>query len=217
MVTSQFVTDAEIINWINQGKKELEDLLVGAFGEDYFASSLSWSVTASNVENYSLSVLTTGTFYKLMGVDYRNGSLWADMDPYTFKERNNYQTAASQPTLSPNGSRYRYRIIGSNINIKPAPTVGSVFQIHWTPQQVNMSSTLDTFNDVNGWSEYPVVRASICVKDKEESDTSILQTDLQRMQARINGMKIHRDASGPMKVVESPDNPSSPGFNWWLY
>jgi hypothetical protein len=215
MVTSLFVTDAEITNWINQAKKELEDLLIGAFGEDYFASSLSWSVTASNVENYSLSTLTTGTFYKLMGMDYRNGSLWADMDPYTFKERNSFQSAASTPTWAQTGSRYRYRVIGGNVNIKPAATVGSVFQIHWTPQQVNLSAVGDTFNDVNGWSEYIVVRASICVKDKEESDTSVLQADLQRLQKRIDGMKIHRDASGPLKVVESDDNPSSPGFDWW--
>lgn len=218
MVTSQFVTDAEITNWINQGKKELEDLLVAAFGEDYFATSLSWSITASNTENYSLSVLTSGTFYKLMGMDYRSGSNWIDLDPYTFKERNNYNNTATNPFWYQQGSKYRYRVTGSNLNLKPAPWIGEVFQIHWTPQQTNLTLTTDTFNDINGWSEYPVVKASICVKDKEESDTSILQADLQRLTARIDSMKINRDASAPLKVVEADENPSTLiGSAWWLY
>jgi hypothetical protein len=212
LVNSQFVTDSELINVINAYKKELDDLLVGAYGEDYFAQSVTFSL-AANTENTSLSALTSGTFYKLMGVEALTGGRWVDVPSYTFAERNRYVNNGVQPVWS-NQSSLRHRVTGGNLSIRPTQNTAVTLGIYWTPQQSNLSLTTDTFDDVNGWSEFVVLKGAIYCKDKEESDTSELERDLSRMTARIEGMKSNRDESGPMKVtsVEGNDLPY-----WWLW
>ncbi len=212
MVDSNFVTDPEVLNLANVAKMELDDLLVAAYGQDYFMTSVTFS-TVANTENYSLSTLTSGTFYKLVGVDIQDPTVsgaWRDMDPYTFKERNNFANRGSLPVWS-NQTQYRYRINGGDLSIRPVPAAPLSMRLYWTPQSTSISTTTSSFEDTNGWSEYIVIRAAISIKDKEESDTTELERDLARMTARIDGMKTNRDAAAPMKVVEV----DSKYWGWW--
>lgn len=211
MVNSQFVTDPELVNVISAYKKELDDKKVAAYGEDYFSTSSTFATTA-NVENYSLSVITNGTFYKLMGVDQLTGSRWVDVPSYTFAERNRYVNIGVQPIWS-DMSSLRHRVTGGNLSIRPVPNSSVTLQVHWTPIQTNLSATTDTFDDDNGWSEFIVIKGAIYCKDKEESDTSELERDLARLEMRIDGMKANRDESGPLKVVEAVRDESVP---WWI-
>lgn len=212
MVGSAYVTDAELLSLINQAKLELDDLLIEAYGQDYFATSTTFA-TVVGTQNYSLTTITGGTFYKLMGVDIQDSvSGWKDVDPYTFKERNEFTNSNTYLNLYSNKSDYRYRIVGSNINIRPTPNSVMTFQLHWTPQSTTLATTASSFDDVNGWSEYMVVRAAISVRNKEESDTTELERDLERLRARITAMKTNRDASAPLKVVE---NNQMDNYPWW--
>jgi hypothetical protein len=213
MQNSDFVSNEEIINYIDVAKKELDDQLVAAYGQDYFATSATFSATVNADGVYSLSTVTSGTFYKLVGVDINSGSAgWVDMEPFTFKERNNYKTQGVQPWLM-NTSEYRYRIVGDQFYIRPVPTNALSMRLWWTPQTVALTQSTQMFSDVNGWSEYVVIRAAISCKDKEESDTSVLERDLARMQMRIDGMKTNRDTAAPLKVVQQPEDIL---FPWWM-
>ncbi len=190
MVNSTFCTDPEITSYINQSKQELDDLVVSALGEDYYASSVTFS-TAANVANYSLSTQTTGTFYKLLGVDVSIGGQWQDVKPYNFHDRNAFQGTDVD-------GNYRYRIFGGNIILKPTPTAATSIQLHFVPTQNKFVTANDVIDDINGWSEFIVVSAAIKMKDKEESDTGVLFAQLNAIKKRIETMAPNRDAGEAM-------------------
>lgn len=202
-VNSGFVTDSELINWINVYKREYEDLLVRTFGADYSATSATFSATA-NTENYNLSALTGGTFYKLQGLDVADSSSptgWRDVRPFNFHDRNRVSSSnIILPTQST--GQVRYRVWGPNLALRPVPTGTMTMKLWWVPQTVALSATTDSFDDVNGWSELIVVDAAIAMKDKEESDTSVLQNDRQRLVQRITSMAPNRDAGEPMTIAD---------------
>jgi hypothetical protein len=209
---SDFIADAELDNLININKRELDDLLIKSYGPEYFASSVSFSATASG--SYSLSTLTTGTFYKLLGVDAPGSDGPYEVKPYNWHDRNEAaRVSAFYPTV---GQPYRYRIVGGNLTIKPAPASPVSMTIHWVPQQTALSLTTDSFDDVGGWSEYIVVNCAIAIKDKGEEDTSVLQADRARLKERIEMMAENRDASEPETVADVrglyPWDPAGRGF-----
>lgn len=200
-VSSGFVTDAELLNLCNVYRRELDDLLIKAFGNDYSATSTTFSATA-NTENYSLSGLTSGTFYKSLGVDIADTSSptgWRDIKAYNFHDRNLPTQQSAFTTNLANGD-VKYRLYGTSLSLRPVPTGTISMKLWYIPQTTTFSTTADTMDDVNGWSEYIVLSSAIAVKDKEESDTGILQGDRQRMIQRINDMAPQRNAGDPQTI-----------------
>lgn len=216
-VNSGFVTDSELISWINVYKREYEDLLVRTFGADYSATSTTFSATAGT-ENYNLSTITGGTFYKLQGLDIADSSSptgWRDLKAFNFRERNRIIVTGTVLPIQNNGD-IRYRVWGANVMLRPIPAGTYTLKLWWTPQTVSMSLTTDSFDDVNGWSEVIVLDAAIAMKDKEESDTSVLQADRQRMVQRITEMAPNRDAGAPMTIADVQNGQDS-GLPWPRY
>lgn len=216
-VNTLFVTDSEITNWINVYKREYEDLLVRTFGADYSATSATFSATAGT-ENYSLSALTGGTFYKLQGLDVADSSSptgWRDVKAFNFHDRNKTVLNGILLPTQANGD-VRYRVWGPSLTLRPVPTGTMTMKLWWTPQTVAMSSTTDSFDDVNGWSELIVLDTAIAIKDKEESDTSVLQADRARAVQRITEMAPNRDAGDPQTIADVTVSTYN-GFPWSRY
>src|SRR4051812_27192108 len=71
--TASFVTDPELISYINQSAFELYDLLVEAMGEDYFVAPPVSFTTDGVSETYALpngvNFSSAPALYKLLGVD----------------------------------------------------------------------------------------------------------------------------------------------------
>ena len=69
MVNSNFVTDAEWTTYINASAAWLYDLLVSAYGSDYFVSEQDLT-TVANTDFYLFSAFDTPVtdFYKMVGV-----------------------------------------------------------------------------------------------------------------------------------------------------
>lgn len=202
-VNSGFVTDSEIMNWLNVGRRKHDALLTKAFGADYSGTSSTFSATA-NTGSYSLSALTAGTFYKLLGLDRADTTSptgWRDVKPYNFHDRN-VPAAFPGVSVSSQSGEVRYRIYGSNLLIRPIPTGTINMQIWWLAQATAFAATSDSFDDVNGSSEFIVLDAAIAVKDKEESDTSNLQNDRAIEERRILEMAPQRDAGEPESVAD---------------
>lgn len=216
-VYSGFVTDAEVTNWINVYKREYEDLLVRTFGADYSATSATFSAT-NGTGNYNLSALTGGTFYKLNGLDVADSASptgWRDVKAFNFHDRNKIAVPGTVLPIQSNGE-VRYRVWGPSLVLRPVPTGTIAMQLWWTPQTIAMSATTDSFDDVNGWSELIVLDTAIAIKDKEESDTSVLQNDRQRMVQRITEMAPNRDAGDPHTIADV-QTPYNNGLPWPRY
>jgi hypothetical protein len=84
MEASAFVTDAEVRGYVNDGLTELWDLLVGAYGEDYFLQQSTFTLSGS-----AETVALPSDFYKLRGVDLAlSGTNYLPVNKYGWRRRN---------------------------------------------------------------------------------------------------------------------------------
>jgi hypothetical protein len=204
------ITTTEIYTYINDAKRYVDDLLTRCYGEDYRATSVTFTATVG-AENHSLSALTSGSFYKLLQLSATGTNGWQDCRPYNWKERNSLRRTGV--VLEP-GEVYRYKITGDSLSLLPLPTAATRMEIVWIPQTVAMSLTTDSYDDVNGFSKLVVLKAAYAIKDKLEEDVSALAAEIQAEEARITASAPNRDAGEPARVADVLDN--EPYVSWPL-
>ncbi len=158
---NQAITTAEWNQYISQSYKELTDLLVAAYGDDYYvATNYQFSLTGANqyaLPDGSPSFLNADggqaeKFYKLLGVDLQysaSPSGWISLRRFEFLERNklNYPNTA----VNYNGySNLRYRLEGDNIIFVPYPMASQQARIWYIPAPTSLQFMLPcgtTLND----------------------------------------------------------------------
>lgn len=139
-------------------------------------------------------------FYQLRGLDVQiNGSLWAPLKPYVWKDRDTFQAAVLYVGIA--GPYYRYRLQANNIILQPTPNASSLIQFSYTPayqQLVNMTDTLDS---LNGWEEWIVLQAARMCLINEESDSTQVERQLAEQEARITKLAAARNTGEPKFVA----------------
>lgn len=197
MVSSQFISDSELLSFINTSIAELYDLLVQKFGNDYFLLSTSFNLVP-NTDIYALPV----TFYKLIGVDLQlqNGE-YSTLKRFEFSERNQYTTALYRGVF---GAAYlRYKIQGNDIRFVPMPTSGDQIRIWYAPLPTYLVNDSDTFDGYSGWEEYVIVDAAIKCLEKEESNTAALMNRKAYLIKRIEEAAGNRDAAFSPRIADT--------------
>lgn len=192
MVNSKFVSDAEINEYINESAAELYDLLVAA-NVDYYNTTLAFSISSGST--YALPV----DFYKLRGLDINSSGEYIPVYNYNYLERNLLQNI----TIGTYYSNVQYAIVGNNIEFLPAANAIGSYRLRYVPYFVEMDDDADTFDGKNGFEKYIIVDAAIECKDKEESDTSRLQSAKNALLQRIQAMALNRDYGAADKVVDA--------------
>lgn len=140
-------------SFITNSYKKLYDMLVGAYGNDYYVAT-TYQFNTSNNQAYpfpdgtSRFLDTTGStaakFYKLLGVDLQysaspNG--WLTMRRFEMIERNKY----AMPNTQTNWVGYtnlRYRVQGNNLYLTPIPQTGQLVQLWYIPTPNNLQYRL---------------------------------------------------------------------------
>ena len=188
LVNSNFVTDAELTEFINSSAAELYDVLIGHYGQDYYLSNDTISLVAGT-DTYALPI----DFYQLVGLDVLYSGDSISILPFQWHERNRYYNLdGSIPNL-------KYRIQGSNLKFMPMPKTAATVTVWYHPAITDLALDTDTFDGVNGWEEYIVIDASIKCRIKEEADTRELQSAKSEIMKRIENMASNRDSSEPMQ------------------
>lgn len=283
-VNSNFVTDPEIVTYLSASYKELYDILVTTYGDDYYVALPAQFTTNGQQDTYPLpdGVVTfqdsnnnsfvAPPFYKLLGVDLQlapnNPQGYVTIKTFSFSERNRYAI--------PNFASFwgftnvRYRIRGNNIWFTPLPAFGQIFRLFYIPRPIDlivsvqgtMTDATNTFtvvdpsqlsvgmnlfgppgaslipsnttitaingniitmsnnalgsgtqtvqafdyqteiDGISGWEEYPVIDVSIKVKDKEESDVTVLAARKAAMLKRIEEVAENRDPGTPARTAD---------------
>lgn len=143
--------------FISQSYKRLYDLLIAAYGNDYYVAN-TYQFSTSNAQSYPLPDGTssfldsTGAvaqkFYKLLGVDLQYSSSpsgWVTLKRFEFIERNKY----AYPNTTVNWSSYtnlRYRLEGDNLFLIPVPQSGQPVRIWYAPAPTNLQFRLPGFS-----------------------------------------------------------------------
>lgn len=207
MENASFVTDEEWNSYINASYKELYDLLIGSYGNDYFVAPPVQFTTDGTSQFYTLpdgsSYNYAPALYKLLGVDLQangNALQWIRLKPFNFSERNRFSPYGMQALYA--YSNIRYRLNGNNIWFTPTPQAGLTVQLWYIPQPSNLEDDGDGFDGISGWEEYVIIDAAIKALIKEESDPTALGMQKQAMIARITAMAENRDAGEPATVAD---------------
>ncbi len=212
MEQSTFVSTAECNSYINASLKELHDLLIGAYNEEYVMEQVQFSSVAGQID-YDLpnGVNYSGApkFYKLRGVDISidgSATSWVGVKRFNFNRRNEDVNNTAWSLL---GTPFlEYRLVGSKIRFNRTPDANTSFRLWYHPVCQTLVNDSDEYDDVNGWAEYVVVDVAIKMMQKEESDVSVLAAQKAALHARIQSMAQNRDANEPESVsdVYAEDN-----------
>lgn len=212
-VNSQFVTDSEITTYINQSAAELYDILIQAYGNDYFvAPPYSFTTGGPTQQLYPLPA----NLYKLLGVDLQVSSdpaSWVTLRRFQFTERNRYWLANQYAYYGI--TNLRYKVVGNNLWLTPVPSQNQTIQLWYIPRINYLVNTTDIFDGISGWEEYIIVDAVMKCRIKEETDIQELLVQKQALVARINAAAEDRDASEPSRVSDTMSTELGwPGSGW---
>ena len=154
IVTSNFFTTSELNGYADSSYKELYDLLVTTFGDDYYVAPPYQFQTVANTQKYPLpdgvtitsadTGLVAPSFYKLLGVDLQvNPSQvdgWTTLTRFEFTDRNKWWLANTYNVLG--YSNLKYKLMGNYIWFTPLPQAGQTVQLWYVPQAANLQSTV---------------------------------------------------------------------------
>lgn len=196
-VNSGFILDSELNQYINNSIAELYDLLVSAYGNDYYRKTYTFSTDGVNVQ-YALPT----DFYKLIGLDmYLQPSRFISLKPYQFNERGRYQDSSAWASLTAmNGPRYHIQT--NFVEFTPTPPGTYALTMYYVPCSPELVADTDAFDGINGWEEYIIVDAAIKMLQKEESDTGLFEKQKMELLKRINLMAENRDQGNSFRVAD---------------
>ena len=204
MEGSTFVSDAEVITYINVAMAEMHDILVQRY-EDYYV----------NTQSYTLPIAVEGTddllpedFYKVLGVDFDVGGTTYRLRRFSFQERNQYNSPA---VVAGRVTNTLYQVRDKLIKFIPTPTVSGTVTMFYVPesQQFATDGSDDAVQIVAkapqvafGYEEYVVVDAAIKCLQKEESDVQILLVQKQQLKDRIENAATNRDQGESVAITD---------------
>ena len=198
MVDSDFVSDTELLSYINSSYAELYDILVGKF-EDYHVTSSTFTISSGNS-----NALPTD-FYKLRGLDFQlDSNSWISLKKFNFNKRNLLNRSVVYNTGLAN--EVQYRILGNTIYLEPEDNALGNYKIWYIPTYTALVSESDTVDGVNGWEEYIVVDTAIKMLAKEESSITHLTAQKNNLLKRIETMSQNRDYDQPEQITDSDES-----------
>ena len=200
MVGSTFVSDVEVVDYINVAMAEIHDILVTKF-EDYYVTSTTYELPGTG------SFDLPSTFYKALGVDFDVGGINYRLKPYHFQERAMYNSPGIVSSLVTNTL---YHIQGSKIKFIPSPTVSGTATLHFVPEPTYFSATATDEEIVavapqvaKGYEEYVIIDAAIKCLQKEESDVQVLLVQKQQQLQRLEQVSGKRDAGESYSITDA--------------
>tara|TARA_R110002020_G_scaffold88168_7_gene216801 strand:+ start:532 stop:1224 length:693 start_codon:yes stop_codon:yes gene_type:complete len=200
-VGNNFFTDEEVGDYINNGLAELYDIIIMKY-EDYFVSSISFSLV-SGQSTYEFSSLGLGDFYKLLGVDAVQGTDTVRVKRCQFSDRNVYKN--DEGRYNHRGyANYEYAIRGNSIEFLPDPESTDTIKVFYIPQFTKLTKDSDLVDNriMINWEEYAAIIAAMKMRHKEETSTTALERDLDRVRALIEEAAGNRDAAEPMGITD---------------
>ena len=212
MESTQFVTDAEIVSWLNNAHFSLYDMIVNAH-EGYFASTHSFDFV-SGTDEYILP----DNFYKALGVDMKiDNDRVISLKRFQFNERNKYRTTIYAPSVP--ASIYLYSIQDDHVKFIPVPREARTCTLWFVPVASELVVANPTANQTDKldirmamWGDYLVLSAAIQCLNKEESNSNALQEEQAKIERRIIDSCANRD-EGQAPCVTDVYSANFPAMN----
>jgi hypothetical protein len=202
MVNSQFISDSELLDYINASYAELYDLLIQTYEDYYITGPTQFTLTSGDEGVYALP----SDFYKLRGLDYQYGGDWVELYPYDWNRRNAWNRTLNR--VYTGETERSYRMVGTNLRIEPDDDADGTYRIWYAPAYTALSSDTDNIDSMisrNNWEEYLIIDAAIKMLAKEESDTRALERQKADIKRRIESAAGDRDMDQPERISDIRD------------
>lgn len=218
MVNSQFVSDAELNDWINDSIAELYGLVVESYGDDYYEARATFTVSVALGALYALDTIVgaSADFFKLVAVEVQEGSNWWPIRRFMDEERYRRQSLS----WDTRGDDVRHRLVGSSIEFVPTPTGTFTCRIRYVPRAPQLAADGTAFDSINGWHEYVICDVAAKALEKEESDSTMVRARKNEIATRIQSNTKNRDQGGPHRMVDvtgmgDGSGDDGPFGGWW--
>jgi hypothetical protein len=194
--TSAFVSDAEILDYIDSAYTALYDQITMLY--EQYNMTFATIITLADTQIYNLPA----NFYKLMGIDAAiTGGKKISLNRIEWAERNNsWEDAAS---VSDFGTNLEYNILGNTLMLNPAPLSGIELTVWYTPVAPKLTTSTQIIDGINGWEEFIVLECCVRIYEKQEMDPSSFVRQKKEMMERMQEVGQNRDAGTPRKVSDS--------------
>jgi hypothetical protein len=222
------ISDSELTTYLNQSAFELYDLIVDAYGDNYFLVNPDYVFVTDGVHDvypfpdgsatYLLNdgVTTAPAVYKPLGVDLSTAQgqpgTWLTLYPFNNAERNSFGVPGQVPYVGMIDLRYNFR--GNNLWFVPLPAGNQTARMLYVPRMSPLVNDTDLLDGVSGWTEYVIVDAAIKCMQKQETDPSDLRLEKAALRQRIDAMKLKRNAGHPHTVQRTRRNQFGYDFPW---
>ncbi len=180
MQNSKFIKDAELNDIINESISSLHDLIIQHRGDEYFEKSSTISLS-QGVYEYDLP----SDFYKLNSIE--NDS-HRPLDSFSRSDKNYNQ------------GFLKYKLSNGKIVFNRDHASGDL-TLYYIPVTPVLSNNEDSTDFYNGWEKFVICDCARVLLEMEESDSSHLLREMQRIMARIE-MMAPKDYHRPKKITD---------------
>ena len=192
-----FNTSETVLGWLNDGGCELH-LLFATTYEDYLRERFTITTDAREPPEYALP----DNLFKCLGVDWVISTTdRRRMEKFSNAERNTRQNGFPDRFLVPS-----YRLVGSQIEMIPAPGSNYTVELFYVPQFKRLGSgdsVLDKWPYVmEGFELFAVYHAAAEALQREEADARTMLAKKEQKRAEIVEALQPRDAAEPWAVVD---------------
>ncbi|MCL2724781.1 MAG: hypothetical protein FWD69_10130 [Polyangiaceae bacterium] len=206
---SQFVTDAELTEYLNQELAELHGRLTRNQGQPFLRSQIVFDVRPPT-SLYSLP----SDFWAAQEVTATYGGITAPMLSFGPVQ---HGFLSSNIAISPFQAA-RYRVQANNIEFLPK-TLSYTATVYYTPASIRLVNPSDVFDGYNGYEVAAIYGACATVLAKEESDPGFYLSQKERVYGHIDSLSAYRDMLQPERVqdVDESHGFGAPGrvYGWW--
>lgn len=196
METSGFISDAELMDYIDGSFADFYDQITGLY--EQYNLTFATIITVADTQIYNLPA----NFYKAQGVEAQLSSgKKVSLNRFEWADRNNNWDDYGQ--VSDVGTNIEYNIMGNTVMFNPSPQAGINITVWYTPSAPKLTLKNQIVDGINGWEELIISDACIKVYEKQEMDPSVFMAQKKRMIERMNEMGQNRDALKPRKVSDA--------------
>lgn len=199
---SQFVTDTELLSYLNSVAGELYDILTST-SEDFQVNSVDVTLASSDIlAGTNFIPMPTG-MNKLRGLDRLFGGTWLTCYRHEMSSRNAWSWPSYNPPIG--WITTWYRLQGSNIYLVPPQTAAGQYRVWFVPDYVTLTlvDDLPSYMATSSWYEFIVSGVAAMVLTKQDLDPSVFMAAKASQQLRIIDAATPRDTGGVRRAVDT--------------
>ena len=212
MPNTTFATAAEGYERINYSIARLWGEIAHSDGGDYFREARTLTTTANQAyteigsTGSSLNTLA-GSYLKLISLEVTLDGMpqtipelpeWEDRHAFAretgWSGRSGFSWLQGGPFYT-----HEYSATGARIHWWPTPAAAHTVTAWIIPSAPVLAQTSDTFDGINGFEDAVIHDVAIYLKQREESDPSLLMAERNRIMAHIKRV-IGRNHASPRRV-----------------